>query len=109
MREVNNDIVVIGGGARARSKRTRSSGRTTGCGSLTASRVSPGAETPRLPPMPVDNGELAGYIDDQQGAFNLNNLATGGKISVVQFERFRRLLWKSKRRITTSGSPETFA
>ncbi len=46
----------------------------------------------RLPPMPVDNGELAGYIDDQQGAFNLNNLATGGKISVVQFERFRRLL-----------------
>jgi general secretion pathway protein K len=46
----------------------------------------------RLPPMPVDNGELAGYIDDQQGAFNLNNLARGGKISVVQLERFRRLL-----------------
>ena len=46
----------------------------------------------RLPPMPVDNGELAGYIDDQQGAFNLNNLVTGGKISVVQLERFGRLL-----------------
>ncbi|MBI3529672.1 MAG: type II secretion system minor pseudopilin GspK [Betaproteobacteria bacterium] len=46
----------------------------------------------RLPPMPVDNGELAGYIEDQQGAFNLNNLVTGGKISVVQLERFRRLL-----------------
>ena len=46
----------------------------------------------RLPPMPVDNGELAGYIDDQQGAFNLNNLTVGGKISVVQFARFQRLL-----------------
>ena len=46
----------------------------------------------RLPPMPVDNGELAGFIEDQQGTFNLNNLAMGGKISVVQLERFRRLL-----------------
>ena len=46
----------------------------------------------RLPPMPVDNGELAGYIEDQQGAFNLNNLVRGGKISVVQLERFRKLL-----------------
>jgi general secretion pathway protein K len=46
----------------------------------------------RLPPMPVDNGELAGYIEDQQGAFNLNNLVMGGKVSVVQLERFRRLL-----------------
>ena len=46
----------------------------------------------RLPPMPVDNGELAGYIEDQQGAFNLNNLITGEKVSVVQLARFRRLL-----------------
>lgn len=46
----------------------------------------------RLPPMPVDNGELAGYIEDQQGAFNLNNLLTGEKISAVQLARFRRLL-----------------
>lgn len=46
----------------------------------------------RLPPMPVDNGELAGYLEDQQGTFNLNNLVLGGKISVVQLERFRRLL-----------------
>src|SRR3954465_14143007 len=29
----------------------------------------------RLPPVPVENGELAGQIDDQQAAFNLNNLA----------------------------------
>ena len=33
----------------------------------------------RLPPVPVDNGELAGQIDDQQGAFNLNNLYRNGK------------------------------
>src|SRR5258705_5250492 len=46
----------------------------------------------RLPPMPVDNGELAGYIEDQQGAFNLNNLVAGGKISGVQLERFGHLL-----------------
>lgn len=46
----------------------------------------------RLPPMPVDNGELAGYLEDQQGTFNLNNLVQGGKISVVQLERFQRLL-----------------
>jgi len=46
----------------------------------------------RLAPMPVDNGELFGYIEDQQGAFNLNNLVVGGKTSVVHLERFRRLL-----------------
>jgi len=46
----------------------------------------------RLPAMPVDNGELAGYLEDQQGTFNLNNLVTGGKVSVVQLDRFGRLL-----------------
>lgn len=46
----------------------------------------------RLPAMPVDNGELAGYIEDQQGAFNLNNLVLGGNISIAQLDRFRRLL-----------------
>ena len=46
----------------------------------------------RLPAMPVDNGELAGYIEDQQGMFNLNNLVLGGKVNAVQLERFRRLL-----------------
>jgi general secretion pathway protein K len=46
----------------------------------------------RLPAMPVDNGELAGYIDDQQGLFNLNNLVSGGNISAVQLDRFGRLL-----------------
>jgi general secretion pathway protein K len=46
----------------------------------------------RLPPVPVDNGELAGQIDDQQAAFNLNNLAKAGAASAPQFAQFRRLL-----------------
>ena len=46
----------------------------------------------RLPPMPVDNGKLAGYIEDQQGAFNVNNLVKGGKVNLVQLAYFRRLL-----------------
>ena len=36
----------------------------------------------RLPPVPVDNGELVGRIEDQQGLFNVNNLASGGKLNV---------------------------
>ncbi|MEO8441253.1 MAG: type II secretion system minor pseudopilin GspK [Betaproteobacteria bacterium] len=46
----------------------------------------------RAAPMPVINGEIAGYIEDQQGAFNLNNLAIGGTIDRVELVRFRRLL-----------------
>ena len=46
----------------------------------------------RLPPMPVENGELAGYIEDQQGRFNLNNVVKDGKVNVVQLAHFRRLL-----------------
>jgi general secretion pathway protein K len=46
----------------------------------------------RLPPMPVENGELLGQIEDQQGAFNLNNLVKDGKVSLVQLVRFQRLL-----------------
>jgi len=46
----------------------------------------------RLPPMPVENGELFGHIDDQQGAFNLNNLVSGGKVNLVQLANFQRLL-----------------
>jgi general secretion pathway protein K len=46
----------------------------------------------RLPPMPVDNGKLAGYIEDQQGVFNLNNLVNNGKVNLTQLEHFRRLL-----------------
>jgi len=46
----------------------------------------------RLPPMPFENGELAGRIDDQQGLFNLNNLVRGGKLDLAQYARFQRLL-----------------
>jgi general secretion pathway protein K len=46
----------------------------------------------RLPPVPVDNGELAGRIDDQQGAFNLNNLVRNGMASPMELAQFRRLL-----------------
>jgi general secretion pathway protein K len=46
----------------------------------------------RLPPMPVENGELVGKIEDQQAAFNVNNLVTEGKINFAQLAHFRRLL-----------------
>ena len=46
----------------------------------------------RLPPVPVQNGELAGQIDDQQGAFNLNNLVRSGAVSPPHLAQFRRLL-----------------
>ena len=46
----------------------------------------------RLPPMPVENGELVGRIEDQQGLFNVNNLVAEGKVSAAQLEHFRRLL-----------------
>ena len=46
----------------------------------------------RLPPMSVESGELFGYIEDQQGLFNVNNLVRGGKVSVKQVAQFRRLL-----------------
>jgi general secretion pathway protein K len=46
----------------------------------------------RLPPMPVDRGQLAGEIDDQQGAFNLNNLVRKGTVSPPHLLQFQRLL-----------------
>ena len=46
----------------------------------------------RLPPVPVDNGQLAGEIDDQQAAFNLNNLVKNGAVSAPHLAQFQRLL-----------------
>lgn len=46
----------------------------------------------RLPPMQVENGELVGQIEDQQGKFNLNNLVHDGKIRPVELAKFQRLL-----------------
>jgi general secretion pathway protein K len=46
----------------------------------------------RLPPVPVDNGQLAGQIDDQHGRLNLNNLERNGAVSLPHLAQFRRLL-----------------
>jgi general secretion pathway protein K len=46
----------------------------------------------RVPPVPVDNGELSGRIEDQQGAFNVNNLHRNGAVSPTHVAQFRRLL-----------------
>lgn len=46
----------------------------------------------RVPPVPVDRGELAGQIDDQQGLLNLNNAFRGGKVSPVHVLQLRHLL-----------------
>lgn len=46
----------------------------------------------RLPPIPVENGTLAGRIEDQQGRFNLNNLVRDGKLVPAQLAYFQTLL-----------------
>jgi general secretion pathway protein K len=46
----------------------------------------------QLPPIPLDNGTLAGRIEDQQGRFNLNNLLLNGKVNPAQLACSRRLL-----------------
>ena len=46
----------------------------------------------RLPPVPVENGQLGGQIDDQQGAFNLNNLVRNGAVSLPHLAQLLRLL-----------------
>ncbi len=46
----------------------------------------------RLPPIPFENGQLAGHIEDQQGLFNLNNLVRNGKLDSTQYAHFQRLL-----------------
>jgi general secretion pathway protein K len=46
----------------------------------------------QLPAIPVDNGSLAGHIEDEQGKFNLNNLLRNGQVNPAQLAHFRRLL-----------------
>lgn len=46
----------------------------------------------RLPAIPFENGRLAGYLEDQQARFNLNNMVKNGRIDPGQLETFRRLL-----------------
>lgn len=46
----------------------------------------------RLPPLPVEGGQLQGYLEDLQGRFNLNSLTQAGDAGKVARERFVRLL-----------------
>lgn len=46
----------------------------------------------RLPPIPVEGGNLVGHIEDQQGKLNINNMLKNGKVNLSQLENFRRLL-----------------
>ncbi|HXC40597.1 MAG TPA: type II secretion system minor pseudopilin GspK [Burkholderiales bacterium] len=50
----------------------------------------------RLAPVPIEEGavkgSLSGYLEDQQGRFNLNNLAANCKVDSAQLAHFRRLL-----------------
>lgn len=45
-----------------------------------------------LTPLPVEGGELAGALSDQQGLFNLNSLVREGKASASDLAVFRKLL-----------------
>lgn len=45
-----------------------------------------------VPPTRIDDGEVGGFIEDQQGMWNLNNLVRNGKADPYQFEIFQRLL-----------------
>lgn len=45
-----------------------------------------------LPSLPVESGTIGGYIQDQQGLFNLNNLVNNGKTDQKQKVKFQRLL-----------------
>ena len=46
----------------------------------------------QIPAMPIENGQFEGHIQDQQGMFNLNNLAQDGKVNFAQLASFKRLL-----------------
>lgn len=48
--------------------------------------------TKRLPAATVENGEVLGTIEDQQGLFNLNNLVRNGATSMADVGRFKHLL-----------------
>lgn len=46
----------------------------------------------RVPPTPVDEGEVSGEISDYSGRFNLNNLLRGETVSALNVARFKALL-----------------
>jgi general secretion pathway protein K len=46
----------------------------------------------KLPPIPVEKGEVQGTLIDQQGLFNLNNLVNNGVANPLYLASFQRLL-----------------
>lgn len=46
----------------------------------------------RLPPLPVEGGQVQGFLEDLQGRFNLNSLNLSGEPGKLARERFERLL-----------------
>jgi general secretion pathway protein K len=46
----------------------------------------------RLPPVEAEGYQLSGWIEDEDGRFNLNNLVLGGKVDQSQLTIFDRLL-----------------
>lgn len=46
----------------------------------------------KAPAMKVDRGDIAGFLEDQQARFNLNNIVREGRVDPVQVARYRRLL-----------------
>jgi general secretion pathway protein K len=46
----------------------------------------------RLPPLPVEGGQVQGFLEDLQGRFNLNALSLSGESGKLARERFERLL-----------------
>jgi len=48
--------------------------------------------TKQLPAATVENGDVTGIIEDQQGLFNLNNLVQNGVTSAPDVAHFQRLL-----------------
>lgn len=45
-----------------------------------------------VPPIAAEGGEVSGKVTDQQGLFNLNNLAAGGSANEAEVLAFQRLL-----------------
>jgi general secretion pathway protein K len=58
----------------------------------------------RLPPLPVEGGQVQGFLEDLQGRFNLNTLnqeGDNGKLARERFERLLRQLELNPEMITT--------
>lgn len=46
----------------------------------------------RVPPTELEGGDISGFLEDEQGKWNLNNLARNGRVDPKQLEVFQRLL-----------------